>query len=202
MFVAIGESAMSIVSRSCFVGLFVLSFASLGVGGCKKKVPESAPEPVASASAPAASYSAGDKVDVNWNGAWWKGEVLATDGAKFKIHYVGWGSNWDESVPAERLRAQTADSKVGAEATAAASVVPPTPVPAETAKVAAARVFKVGDKVDVNWKGAWYQGQVIGTPGGQFRVHYTGFAASWDENVPSSRLRAFSGTAKKGTGPA
>ena len=190
---------MSIALRSCVVGLLVV-FASFGVGGCKKKVAEA--ETVPSASAPEASYSAGDKVDVNWNGAWWKGEVLATDGAKFKIHYVGWGANWDESVPAARLRAQTADSKVGSESTAAAGVVSaaPTAVPADTAKVATTRLFKVGDKVDVNWKGAWYQGQVIGTPGSQFRVHYIGFGANWDENVPSSRLKAFSGTAKKGSG--
>jgi len=46
-----------------------------------------------------------DKVHVEWNGTWWAGEILALnpDGA-VRIHYSGWGSQFDEIVPRTRLQ--------------------------------------------------------------------------------------------------
>jgi hypothetical protein len=47
----------------------------------------------------------GDKVLVEWGGAWHQGEVLeALPDGTVKIHYVGWDANWDEAVPRSRLR--------------------------------------------------------------------------------------------------
>lgn len=60
--------------------------------------------------------------------------------------------------------------------------------------------WKVGDAVDANWNGAWYQANVIALAPGKYRVHYVGYAASWDEWVTASRLRARTATALKGSG--
>ncbi len=61
----------------------------------------------------------GDKVEVAWRGkfrleardvyqglAWWVAEVVDkhTSQGKYKIHYPGWESRWDEWVPRTRLR--------------------------------------------------------------------------------------------------
>jgi len=45
-------------------------------------------------------------------GAWWPAEVLQVyDDGQIKIHYQGWGSEWDEVVSRARLQRphQTAD---------------------------------------------------------------------------------------------
>lgn len=199
------RSVESRVSRWLHLPLVALmSVAAVSTPACKKKVPEVA----------AVAYAVGDKVDVNWNGSWWKGEVLALKGDKFRVHYVGWSANWDEDVPSARLRAPTDTAKEGTEAKAAAA---PTPTPAEsapapepsasaepvaTAAPAAAKArWKAGDRVDINWHGGWHQGRVLSVTGALYRVHYLGWGANWDESVPASRLRPPTSTAKRGSNP-
>lgn len=61
----------------------------------------------------------GDKVEVAWKGkfrletqdvyqglAWWTAEIVDknADSQRYKIHYPGWESRWDEWVPRSRLR--------------------------------------------------------------------------------------------------
>mmetsp|Transcript_16116 Transcript_16116/g.14570 ORF Transcript_16116/g.14570 Transcript_16116/m.14570 type:complete len:383 (-) Transcript_16116:200-1348(-) len=68
----------------------------------------------------------GDRVEVSWNGkfrlesidvyhglAWWVAVVVDkhTSQSKYKIHYPGWDSRWDEWVPRSRLR-WTVDTNV------------------------------------------------------------------------------------------
>src|SRR6266550_5384681 len=50
--------------------------------------------------------------------------------------------------------------------------------------------WKQGDHVEVQWKGDWYQAEVLEVKGNQFKVHYDGYASSWDEWVENSRIRA------------
>jgi hypothetical protein len=68
----------------------------------------SEPEAVADAT----PYKAGDTVSVQWKGTWYKCSVLEVKDDKFKIHYEGWGSEWDEWVGTDRMRA-FAGYKVG-----------------------------------------------------------------------------------------
>ncbi len=49
--------------------------------------------------------------------------------------------------------------------------------------------WKQGDHVEVQWKGDWYQAEVLEVKGNQFKVHYDGYASSWDEWVENSRIR-------------
>lgn len=47
-----------------------------------------------------------------------------------------------------------------------------------------------GNIVQVLWNGTYYQGQVLSlVPDGTVRIHYVGWAASWDENIPRARLK-------------
>jgi tRNA A-37 threonylcarbamoyl transferase component Bud32 len=57
--------------------------------------------------------------------------------------------------------------------------------------------YKVGQNVDVNWKGSWWQGTVTAVKGDKFLVHYIGWSSSWDEWVTTARLRPWTGTARK-----
>jgi hypothetical protein len=46
----------------------------------------------------------GDQVRVEWGGKWWAGEVLSLQAnGQVRIHYSGWDSSWDETVPRSRL---------------------------------------------------------------------------------------------------
>ncbi len=177
--------ALSLVVGTCF--------GSLGLVACQEKAP---------------TYSVGDKVDVEWKGSWWKAEVLDASDGKYKIHYVGWASSWDESVPLARMRARTAGAKEGTATKApvkkrAKAETKPAKAPAAVsaaASAAAATAWKVGDKVDVEWNGAWWQGEILEAADGKYKIHYVGWAASWDESVAPKRLRARTEGSKRGAG--
>ena len=53
----------------------------------------------------------------------------------------------------------------------------------------AAWAFDVGDKVEIDYGGTWYPGQVKEVKAGQFFVSYDGYDSSWDEWAGSERLR-------------
>lgn len=84
---------------------------ALALLACKDK--KESPRSSAATSAPAsASYAVGAAVDVQWNGDWWQGTIVSVlPGNQYKIHYVGWGPEWDEVVGPSRLRARTATSR-------------------------------------------------------------------------------------------
>ena len=196
-------------SFSVHRGAKALALAALFAGaltsaGCKKKeAPTEAPAASAAPSAPAMTFSAGDAVDVQWKSSWWKGEVLEVKGTKYRVHYVGWSSTWNEDVTPDRVRARTDAASVGSEETAAVASAAPSATqaaPEPAPKAVAATAWKAGSKVDVNWNGQWWQGQVLSVTGNQYKVHYIGWASSWDEVVPASRLRAPTGSAKRGSG--
>ncbi len=103
----------------------------------------------------------GDRVDVDWNGQRFKGRVIAVRGGSYQVHYFGYEASDDEWVDEGRLHeARTATG------------------------------FPVGTKVDVSWQGRWYAATVLARDGASHHVHYDGWADSWDEWVPSARVRA------------
>lgn len=184
------------------VALLLVGFSCLT--GCKKA--ENKPEAPPAAATPAMQFAVGDKVDVKWNASWWKAEVLAVNSPKYRVHYVGWSASWDEDVTTDRVRPPTDTASTGTEQTTAAATTAAatTAAPSANAKAApsaaATSAFKVGDKVDVNWNGQWWQGQVLTVSGSQYKVHYLGWAASWDETVSAARVRAPTASAKRGSG--
>jgi agenet domain-containing protein len=50
------------------------------------------------------SFSPGDLVMIEWDGAWYDGKVVAIRGNKYRVTYDGWEASWNEEVPAARLR--------------------------------------------------------------------------------------------------
>jgi hypothetical protein len=59
--------------------------------------------------------------------------------------------------------------------------------------------FTVNQKVEVLWKGTWYKATVLAVKGNAYKVHYDGYASSWDETVPENRIRIVSKENKKAT---
>ena len=49
--------------------------------------------------------------------------------------------------------------------------------------------WNVGDHIEVQWQGDWYRAEVIEVKGNQYKVHYDGYASSWDEWLDKSRIR-------------
>ena len=59
-------------------------------------------------------YRVGDQVQVQWSGGWYPATIIEVgSGARqgsYKIHYAGYGSNWDEYVPPARIAAARAEA--------------------------------------------------------------------------------------------
>jgi hypothetical protein len=50
-------------------------------------------------------FAVGAEVEAEWRGKWYPAKILALEsGQRFRIHYSGWGSEWDEVVEPGRLR--------------------------------------------------------------------------------------------------
>ncbi len=112
--------------------------------------------------------SVGDRAKVEWKGSWYPAEVIKVneDQTRCFIHYDGYASSWDEWVGDERIQISGASAP------------------------ASGGAFKVGDAVEVNWKGSWYKASVLAVKGGKTKIHYDGYDNSWDEWVGPSRIRA------------
>ena len=103
----------------------------------------------------------GTALEVEWKGKWFKAVIVEAGDGKYKIHYDGYGDNWDEWVTFRRMRFHS---------------LPPG--------------WKVGDPVQANWKGAWYKATIIGADGARYKIHYDGYGDNWDEWVGPDRIKA------------
>jgi hypothetical protein len=62
---------------------------------------------VAAAPAAKAVFVAGDEVEVEWKGAWYRATIMeAKPQGRYKIHYEGYDNSWDETVSPSRIRAK------------------------------------------------------------------------------------------------
>lgn len=63
---------------------------------------------VAAYAATATTYAKGQKVQVLWKGTWYASTILEVgadaNAGKYKIHYDGWGNEWDEWVTPDRIK--------------------------------------------------------------------------------------------------
>ncbi len=46
----------------------------------------------------------GQLLAAEWRGAWYAGRVLSAGAGGARVRFVGWGSEWDEQLPSDRLR--------------------------------------------------------------------------------------------------
>ena len=126
---------------------------------------------------PPAGYKVGDRVKVVWGGKLWPATILTNPSpGRYRVHYDGWSSSWDETVTSDRIRG-----------TVGSAAPPPTNTVATAPPTGG---YKTGDGVMVLWGGKVWPARIIGTPGGdRYRVHYDGWSSSWDETVHVSRIK-------------
>jgi hypothetical protein len=102
----------------------------------------------------------GQRVEAQWKGKWYKAKVIDTDGSRSKVSYVGFGSDWDEWLPSEKVRRYK---------------------PLE---------YPVGTEVQVRWSdGKWYPAKVQRAWFGLHFIRYDGYDATWDEWVGPGAIR-------------
>ena len=118
------------------------------------------------------------KVEVFWGGQWWAAEVLETRAGLQRIHYTGWGAEWDEWVGPERVRVAAA--------------------PSASRPLRSARV---GQKIEVEWHGSYFPAEVRQIKNGFYKIRYTGYGPEWDEWIELDRMRAPTGRTATPTGP-
>lgn len=126
---------------------------------------------------PTTGYKVGDRVKVVWGGKLWPATILSNPSpGRYRVHYDGWSSSWDETVSADRVRGTVGSA--------------PPPTASAVSSPPPAGGYKVGDKVMVLWSGKVWPATIIGAPGGdRYKVHYDGWSASWDETVTSARIK-------------
>lgn len=134
------------------------------------------------------TYKVGDKVLVQWEESSpevYPALVLSVDSpGKYRIHYDGYDPIWDESVLATRIKGTVHGSPK--------RPPPPAKVRARLPSAGAApqSMYKVGDRVKVDWKGSFYPATILAVLGGErYRVHYDGYDSNWDEDVEFSRIQ-------------
>lgn len=49
-------------------------------------------------------FAVGDPVKVKWKGTWYPASVLESRNGRYKIHYDGYDSSWDEWVGGDRIK--------------------------------------------------------------------------------------------------
>jgi len=132
----------------------------------------------------------GDHVLVEWRGGEYPAVIVGVEGvSRFRVHYDGFSEDWDETVPATRIRgrlsttpgavapAPASKAKIRASASASAAPLPPS-------------VYRLGDRVRVEWHGSMYPATIIAVLGDdRYRVHYESYGDEWDEDIPMSRIQ-------------
>jgi hypothetical protein len=96
------------------------------------------------------------------------------------------------TTPAATTTAAATATAAAPADTAAASPGGATAATAAAAPAGAAgkAAYKVGDKVTVEWKGSNYPAAIIAVAGkDSYKIHYDGYAASWDEVVGPARIK-------------
>lgn len=71
------------------------------------------------------AQNAGESVEINHNGSWYKGKIIKVEDNKYYVSYDGWSDSWNEWVEKDQLRGYEK--------------------PQQLTK------FKVGDKVEVEY---------------------------------------------------
>lgn len=102
----------------------------------------------------------GERIEAYSIDDWYKGFIAEAKNDKFRVHYYGYESSDDEWVTAKMIR-----------------------VPKITSR------FRVGEKVEVEWKKQWYPAHVLNIKGGSHYVSYDDYDTDENEWVSSKRIR-------------
>ena len=92
----------------------------------------------------AADFKVGEAVEVMWGSTWFKAKVTAVENGKWKIAYDGYGSNWDESVGPDRIRAGGANAPAAASTNATGAAAKTSAFPERPAGKRAGTTVRTG----------------------------------------------------------
>ncbi|HKQ71323.1 MAG TPA: hypothetical protein VJT73_18395 [Polyangiaceae bacterium] len=131
----------------------------------------------------------GDHILVDWRGDEHPAVIVGVEGpSKFHVHYDGYSDDWNETIPATRVRGrlstnpsppQAGPPLTKSKASASGSATPPPP-----------GVYRTGDRVRVEWHGSVYPATILNVLGDdRYRVHYEGYGNEWDEDITMSRIQ-------------
>jgi len=128
-------------------------------------------------------YGVGDHVLVEWEGGVYPAMIVAAEGpTKLKVHYDGYDAIWDEVVSRDRIKGYVEGNVVHPE--------PPPKVRQKAMSAAQTNVYKIGDRVRVEWHGQMYPAVITSIVGQErYRIHYEGYGAEWDETVGLNRIQ-------------
>ena len=128
-------------------------------------------------------YAVGDAVLVEWEGQNYPAKIKeAPSSSKFKVHYDGYDDVWDETIGKDRIKGLVEGTVVQPE--------PPAKVRAKAIQAAQTNVYKIGDRVRVEWHGQIYPAIISGIVGQErYRIRYDGYGPEWDETVGLSRIQ-------------
>lgn len=103
----------------------------------------------------------GAQLEAHDGEGWFRAKVtkVGTDGRCY-VHYIGYGSQYDEWVSFDRLRPYRPEQ------------------------------YPVGARVECLDKEKWFAGEVLDRRLGLHLVHFDGYDSSWDEWVPAKNMRA------------
>lgn len=135
-------------------------------------------------------YRVGDHVLVEWGkeGHVYPAYIIQKkEGSRFRVHYEGYPSRWDEDVALPRIVGRVTGP-----------VNPPPPpkrvrlaqgLDQDKDEDAPVSRYKEGDHIRVKWRGSVYRATVLEVVNpGEFKVHYDGHEEAWDEVIPVSRI--------------
>jgi len=139
------------------------------------------------------AHQIGDHILVDWRGAEYPAVIVGIEGpAKFHVHYDGYSEDWDETIPATRIRGRLSASPVPTPAGPPPNKVRSKAVGSASASASPlpASVYRVGDRVRVEWHGSIYPATIITALGDdRYRVHYEGYGNEWDEDINMNRIQ-------------
>ena len=94
------------LSVAVLASMFLFTWGSSAAAAAAEEITN--PSAIPSSGAPitsTAQLAKGTRLQVEWSGRWWLGEVLGLlADNRVQIHYVGWADSWDEIVPRSRLQ--------------------------------------------------------------------------------------------------
>ncbi len=118
------------------------------------------PQTVIADAAPATSPRIGERVEAYSVNDWYRGYIADIASGKFKIHYYGFEVSDDEWVTAKMIR---------------------------VTKVAS--IYKIGERVEVEWRKKWYPAHLLNVKGGSHYVSYDDYDMDENEWVSTKRIR-------------
>ena len=108
----------------------------------------------------AVSPRVGERVEAYSIDGWYKGTIIDANNGKFLIHYYGYEQTDDEWVTTKMIR-----------------------IPKVTS------IYKIGEKVEVEWKKQWFPAHILNIKGGSHFVSYDDYDTDENEWVSSKRIR-------------